>query len=141
MIPRTSQTPTIGAHHFSAVSYGGSSMSRIGIVTPPMTARAAGIIAIAPMIGTIRCLIDVELVTPLAEEVADAGEVHEEVDPREDQAEHRPQEDVDVQPAEAAGALGRLEWVVGEHEAEPDGDDQGRHGLEVDRVHRSVRLR
>ena len=35
---------------------GASSRSRIGSVTPPRAPKKAGIIAMKPMIGTIRCL-------------------------------------------------------------------------------------
>ena len=84
MIPSRTQTPTTGAVQRSEFSYGASSMSRIGIVTPPITASTAGIIAITPRIGTTRCLSGLNS-SALAQEVADAGEVHEDVHPGKEQ--------------------------------------------------------
>ena len=55
-MPMTIQMATSGGmDEYSSVS-GASLRSRIGIVTPPRSPKKAGIIRMKPMIGTMRCL-------------------------------------------------------------------------------------
>ena len=55
-MPMTIQMATSGGtYEYGSVS-GASVRSRIGRVTPPRAPKKAGIIAMKPMIGTIRCL-------------------------------------------------------------------------------------
>ena len=55
-MPTSNQMPTSGGTYEYGSASGGSFRSRIGNVTPPSTPKNAGIIAMKPMIGMIRCL-------------------------------------------------------------------------------------
>ncbi len=85
-MPISIQTAAIGAVQLSAPVKAGSSTSKIGIVSPPITDMKAGIMNSTPKIGISRCLMTLNSSRRSLQEEADHRHVHGDVHAGEQQA-------------------------------------------------------